>query len=109
MGARLCMWLTGATPISVASGTKPSRISPHASRSTSESSISMFFNHPMFGGPHGPSTMWGYCYSTPCTGHQLPDFGKISAALRNAQPGTGRQRIAGRQSALYATGGPRSR
>ena len=66
------------------------------------------FNHLMFGGSFGPSTMWGFCYSTPCTGHQLPDFGKVNPDFGTLNQGLGGGGLQGGQSALYAVGGPRS-
>ena len=70
------------------------------------------FNHPMFGGPNGPDTFWGFCASLPCTGQQQSAFGGVWAypgplggTLNNGLGGGG---INGGQSSIYALGGPRS-
>ena len=63
------------------------------------------FNHPMFGGPNSPFTLWGNCTSTPCKGQQFPTFGTVTQTLNEGLGGGG---ISGGQSAIYALGGPRS-
>jgi Carboxypeptidase regulatory-like domain/TonB dependent receptor/TonB-dependent Receptor Plug Domain len=65
------------------------------------------FNHPMFGGPSGPRTFWGFCSSQPCSGQQFATFGKVVPG-NTLNVGLGGGGANGGQSALYAPGGPRS-
>jgi len=65
------------------------------------------FNHPMFGGPWAPSTLWGFCTNQPCTGQQFATFGKVLPG-QTTNVGLGGGGLNGGQSAVYAPGGPRS-
>jgi hypothetical protein len=70
-------------------------------------------NHPMFGGGTtlgtslAPQTYWGFCASQPCTGQQVPGFGKVTPGY-TLNVGLGGGGGSGGQSALYAIGGNRS-
>jgi len=66
------------------------------------------FNHPMFGGSVAPYTFWGFCYSQPCAGLQISEFGKVWPGLSTLNVGLGGGGLNGGQSALYAPGGSRS-
>jgi hypothetical protein len=65
------------------------------------------FNTPMFGGSLSPSTFWGRCTSTPCTGRQNPRFGKVVPGT-TLNVGLGGDPQSGGQNRLYAIGGSRS-